>query len=179
LQLLKIALGGNGDGTELRKVLCEELRIEQFEAAADQPRDQMDERHFAGIALFAEHAFAEECRPQRNAIQSPKQLPIPPTFDGMRMSHTVQGHIHVFNLCVDPGLLAAGCGFRAGAYDGVEITIDGDFVPVAFDGSGKPARHVEAVERYNSPFFRGDPKDRSALPALCHGKQAHTVGAEQ
>ena len=56
------------DGAELPQVLGDELRVEQREAAVDQPRAQVDQRHLAGVARGGEHALAEE-----GAVAAPRR----------------------------------------------------------------------------------------------------------
>jgi hypothetical protein len=45
-------------------MLVGELRVEHLIAARPQSRREMDKGHLAGIALGAEHAFAEKRSPQ-------------------------------------------------------------------------------------------------------------------
>ena len=54
------------DGAELLQMLGDELRIEQREAAADQPRAQIDERNLAGV-------------PATENMLSPKKAPLSAT----------------------------------------------------------------------------------------------------
>jgi hypothetical protein len=60
-----------------------ELAIEQPEAALDQAGHEVDQRHLGGVALAAEHAFAEEYRPHRDTVEASHQLVIDPAFDAM------------------------------------------------------------------------------------------------
>jgi len=48
------------DRAEALEMGGRELRVEQHEAAAAQPRHEMDEGHLAGVGHSAEHALAEE-----------------------------------------------------------------------------------------------------------------------
>jgi hypothetical protein len=49
-------------------MICQELRIEQLEAALDEPRRQMHQCHFAGIAFARKHTFAEERSTQPHPV---------------------------------------------------------------------------------------------------------------
>ena len=61
------------DRAEAAQMLGHELAVEQAEAALDQPRHEMDQRHLRGVALAAEHALAEEGRaaPRRHRGRRP------------------------------------------------------------------------------------------------------------
>ena len=67
-------------------MLGHELAVEQAEAALDQPRHQMDQRHLGGVALAAEHALAEERRADRDAVEAADQLAVAPAFDAVGMA---------------------------------------------------------------------------------------------
>jgi hypothetical protein len=67
-------------------MVCGELRVEQGEAAAAQPRHQMDQRYLAGIAGGREHALAEERAPQRYAVEAADQFIAAPDLDRVGMT---------------------------------------------------------------------------------------------
>jgi hypothetical protein len=68
-----------------------ELCIQQLISTFNQAGDEVDEGDFACIALAAEHAFAEESRAKRDAIEAADQFAAPPAFNGMGMAVCVQG----------------------------------------------------------------------------------------
>ncbi len=76
---------GAGDflGSELGQMLGHELGVEQAVAAADQPPDQMHERHLRGVAAAGEHALAEEGSAQRDAVEAADQLAVLPALDAV------------------------------------------------------------------------------------------------
>ena len=55
-----IAAPRNFDRAETAQMLGDILGVEQLEAARDQPRHQMHQRHLRGVAGAVEHALAEE-----------------------------------------------------------------------------------------------------------------------
>ena len=99
-------------------MLGHELAVEQAEAALDQPRHQMDQRHLGGIALAAEHALAEERRADRHAIEAADQL-------ARRRRHStlwawpraMQLAVELDDRLVDPALGMARPRLGAGAHD--------------------------------------------------------------
>ena len=70
------------------QVLGHELAVEQPEAALDQPRHEMDQRHLRGVALAAEHALAEERGTDRHPVQAADQ---PAVDAGIRRCGHVRG----------------------------------------------------------------------------------------
>ena len=55
-----VAAPRNFDRAETAQMLGDVLGVEQFEAARDQPRHQMHQRHLRGVAGAVKHALAEE-----------------------------------------------------------------------------------------------------------------------
>ena len=62
-------------------MLGRELRVEQPESADPQASEQMDERDFRSVAGAMEHALAEECATQANAVKTPDKLVLFVCFD--------------------------------------------------------------------------------------------------
>src|SRR3546814_8336833 len=60
LQSDPVVLARDLAGAEALQVTGDELAVEQQEAAGPQAGDQVDQRHFRGIGLAAEHALAED-----------------------------------------------------------------------------------------------------------------------
>jgi len=56
---------------ELLEVIGDELRVEQVVATGFETRDEVNDRHFRGVALAVEHAFAKERAPERHPIEEP------------------------------------------------------------------------------------------------------------
>ncbi len=85
-----------------------ELAIEQAEAPHLQPRDEMRQRDLRGIAHPAEHALAEEGRPQPHAIE-PADEPIAlPRLDRVRIAASVELGIGALDIGIDPSIGPAG-----------------------------------------------------------------------
>src|SRR5689334_23599378 len=82
----------------------QKLGVEQPIAAEPQPGRQMDQRDLARIGGAAEHAFAEERRPERDAVQSTDQHAALPRFDAVRRAAGEERRIELHDLVVDPGV---------------------------------------------------------------------------
>jgi hypothetical protein len=67
-----------------------ELRVEQFEAAREEARHQVNQCDFAGVARCGEHALAEEGAPQRDAIEPTHQMSVQPSFNAMRLARRME-----------------------------------------------------------------------------------------
>jgi hypothetical protein len=89
----EIKLSRYCNGAELLKVTGQELRVEQGEPARFQPRNEVDERDLARIALARKHAFTEERRPEADTIQPAHKATIAPAFHAMRAAHAVKPRI--------------------------------------------------------------------------------------
>ena len=57
------------DGAKTAQMLGDESRVEQHETARDQPRDQMHQRYFRGVAGVMKHALAEEGAAEADAVK--------------------------------------------------------------------------------------------------------------
>ncbi len=84
----------------------EKLRIEQGEPAADHPRHQMHQRHFAGVALARKHAFAEEGAAQFHAIKPANQFAVAPAFNRMGVACRMKRNVKTQDLVIDPAFSA-------------------------------------------------------------------------
>src|SRR5580693_4497040 len=102
------------------------LGVEQFEAARDQPRYQMNQRHLRGVAGAMKHALAKEGAAEADPVQSADQFVMVPDFNAVGMPELVQPDIEVANPRVDPGVVAAGLRRGAAGYHGLEGGVDGD-----------------------------------------------------
>ena len=57
------------DGAELAQMVGYELRVEHDETAMNEPGTKVDECDLRRVALRREHAFAEKCPAQGNAVE--------------------------------------------------------------------------------------------------------------
>src|SRR3546814_12696236 len=64
----------------------EELAVEQAPAARDQPRDEMRARDLRCVARTADHRFAAEGSPERDAVKAADEAPFVPAFDAVCMA---------------------------------------------------------------------------------------------
>ena len=74
----------------LRQVIGDELRVEQDIAAGDQPRHEIDQADLRGVGRPAEHAFAEERRPQADPVEPADDLAVLPRLDGVAVAEFEQ-----------------------------------------------------------------------------------------
>src|SRR5690606_31586446 len=111
------------DGAELAQVIGYELRIEQREAACNQPGDQMYERDFRSIALDREHALTEEGSAQRQAVQPSDQPVIPPYADGVAVAQLEEFPVERADAGIDPRRPPTRPRSRAAVDNGFEFII--------------------------------------------------------
>ena len=78
-----VAAARNLDRAEAAQMLGDILRVEQFEAARDQPRHQMHQRHLRGVAGAVEHALAEEGAAEADAVEPADEVAILPDLDAV------------------------------------------------------------------------------------------------
>jgi hypothetical protein len=71
------------DRAEAAQMLGDVLGVEQFEAAGDQPRHQMHQRHLRGVAGAVEHALAEEGAAQADAVEAADEIVALPDLDAV------------------------------------------------------------------------------------------------
>src|SRR5258705_9196223 len=114
------------DRAKAAQVLGHILRVEQFEAARDQPRHQVHQRHFRGVAGAMKHALAEEGAAEADTIEAADKVVIVPDLDAMVMPESGQPDVEVSDALVDPGVLAAGRRRGAAGDDRFEGGGDGD-----------------------------------------------------
>src|SRR2546423_13633639 len=91
------------------------LGIEQLIAALAQAIHEVDQSNFAGVAGVMEHAFAEKCTADADAIEAAGKLAVTPDFDTVGELQVVKTAVGGDHLVVNPG--AAGALFHAGAHD--------------------------------------------------------------
>src|SRR5206468_6059498 len=112
--------------TKALQMLGDILRVEQLEAAMDQPRHQMHQRDLGRIARGVEHALAEERPPKAHPVEAADEFVALPGFDAVAMPELVQPAIEVADALVDPGVLASGLRRGAARDRRLERGIDGD-----------------------------------------------------
>src|SRR5262249_6252701 len=115
-----VAAAWDLDGAKTPQMLGNVLRVEQFEAAGDQPRHKMHERHLRGVAHAVEHALSEEGASKPHAVESADQSTVLPDFAAVSVAERMQSAIEVADALVDPGVLAPGLGCGAACNDRVE-----------------------------------------------------------
>ena len=155
------------------------LGVEQLEAARDQPRHQMHQRHFRGVAGAMEHALAEEGAAEADAIEAADEVAVLPDLDAVAVPELVQPDIEIADALVDPGVVAAWLRRRAAGDDGLEGGIDGDAEGIRAHGAGQPRGDAEAVERNHAAHFRLDPEQGRVIGALGHREDAAGIGPQQ
>src|SRR5258708_10919300 len=134
------------------------LRVEQFEAARDQPRHQMHQRHFRSVAGAMEHALAEKGAAEVDAIEPADQLVSLPDFDTVAMPEFVQPDIEIADALVDPGVVAPWLRRRAAGYHGLESPVDGDSEGVGAHRARQSRGDTKTIQRDNTAHFRLDPE---------------------
>src|SRR3954462_6677201 len=98
------------DGAEAAQVPGNELGVEQYKSAGDQPRDQMHQRDFRGVAGIMKHALAEEGAAETDAVEPAGEIIAVPRLDAVTMPDLMQSGIEIADAAVDPGIVAAGGG---------------------------------------------------------------------
>src|SRR6266581_317634 len=69
------------------------LGVEQLEAACDQPRHQMHQTYFRGVAGGVKHALAEKSAAEAHAVEPADQVVVLPDLDAVAMPERVQPDI--------------------------------------------------------------------------------------
>ena len=132
----------------------DELGVEQHEAAGPQPRHQMHQRHLRGVARAVEHALAEECPAEANAIEPAGQHAVLVGFDAVAMPDVIELLVERADARVDPGACPAGLRFGAAIEHSLEVAVDRDAEAVRADGAGEPAG-IWKVSSGMMPRFSG------------------------
>ena len=162
------ARSGDVFGAELAQMFGHKLSIKQGEAASDQPGSEMNERDFARITLARDHAFAEEGRPQNDAIKPADELFAVPAFNRMGMALFVQDIIGIDDRAIDPSRRAC----RAKMDHLIKVAVDPDFKRIAADRALQFFGDMKMIERQNRARFRLDEIDFMAEAILRHRKRA-------
>ncbi|GHD00295.1 hypothetical protein GCM10019060_33780 [Novosphingobium pokkalii] len=163
---------------------CGKLAIEQHGPGPAQRGDQPGERHFRGIALPAEHAFATEHAGKAHAIKAADQRALAlrvhrPGLDRMSMAHGMQRAIAVADALRNPAILRPGARRGARIDHRIERRIAGHHKAPAPQRARQRMRAVEPVERQDRAQARLHPIDFRVVAAIGHGKDPGTIGPEQ
>ena len=169
----------NLDRAEAAQMLGDILRVEQFEAARDQPRHQMHQRHLRGVAGAMKHALAEERAAEADAVQAADQIVILPDLDAVAMPELVQPDIEIADALVDPGVVAAGLRRGTAGDHRLEGGVDGDGEGVGAHRARQARGDAKAVERDHAAHFRLDPEQGRIVGAFGHREDAAGIGAQQ
>src|SRR5229473_943328 len=113
-------------GPEGLQVLGDELGVEQLEAAGPQPRHQMHQRDFRGIAGAVEHALAEEGAAEAHPVKPADQGIFVIDLDGVAMADIVELAIKGADAPIDPGPRTARSRLGAAFDDALEIAVAND-----------------------------------------------------
>lgn len=157
----------------------EELAVEQAPAARDQPRDEMRERDLRCVARTADHRFAEEGAPERDAVKAADEAAFVPAFDAVRMAEAKESRIARLDQRVDPRRRPVGRGLRAQRHHPGEGGVGGDAKAVGDDDLFQAARQAEAIERQDRAQPRFDPMHRRVVGPVGHREQPLRIGTEQ
>ena len=84
------------------------LRVEQAIAAGAQPRDQMHQRDFRGVARAMKHTLAEKRAAERDAVKSADQLVAVIDFDAVAMAVVIQAAVALAEAGMEPGAVGLG-----------------------------------------------------------------------
>src|SRR3990167_2211717 len=160
-------------------MLGHELAVEQPEATLNEACPEVDQCHLRGVALAAEHALAEECRPHGNAVKASHQLIAEAAFDAVTVATAVQFRIEVDDRFIDPAFRMSRPWLGAGAHDLGKSSVGADGKPPGADRAGEPMGQVEAVQRQYRAHPGIEPMEPRIVAALAHGKDADAVGLKE
>src|SRR6266478_2225497 len=128
-------------GPEGLEVLGDELGVEQLESPRPQPRHQMHQRNFRGVAGAMEHALAEEGAAEAHPVKPADQdLPVI-DLDGVAMADVVELAIKRADAPIDPGPRTARSRLGAAVDDGLEIAVANDGERLRPNGAAKSRRN--------------------------------------
>ena len=156
-----------------------ELRIEEPEASLGEPRGEMHKGDFRRIGLAIEHALAEKCSAEMDAIKSARKNAAGPALDRMNLARFEELAVEGFDPPVDPGFLAPFGGGGAALDDGIKVRIDAHLETLGAHGLGQTLRDDEAIKRENAALLRVDPEEIAVFCALGHREKADGIGAQQ
>ena len=150
-----------------------------MEAAGDQSRHQMHQRHFRGVAHDMKHAFAEEGAAEADAVEAADQIVVLPDLDAVAMTELMQPAIEFADALVDPGVVAAGLRRGAACDHRLEGGVDGDGKRIGAHGARQPRGDAKTLQRDHAAHFRFDPEQGGIVGAFGHREDAAGIGAQQ
>ena len=156
-----------------------ELGVEQAKSAGVEPRDQMNQRHLAGIALAREHRLAEKGPTEPDAIEPADQTPMSPGFDRVAAAEPVELRVQRADAAIDPGVRPPERLGGAAVDDLAEFRVDPDLVGGAADRLAQAATDMELIEGKHPAHLRLHPIEGAVLGALGHREDAGGIGAQQ
>src|SRR6185437_2697629 len=163
------------DRAKRLQMLGDVLRIEQFEAAGDQPGHEVHQCHLRGVADAVKHALAEKGAAEIDAVESTGEIAVLPDLDAMAMAEPMESLVEVADALVDPGVLAAGRRRSAAGHHRLEGLVDRDREGVGAHGAREPRGDAKAVQRDNAAHFRLDPEQGRIVGAFGHWEYAAGV----
>jgi hypothetical protein len=122
-------------GAECPQMIRDELRIQEAVVPGPQTRDQMHEGDFGSVAFAVEHALAEKCASETDAVEAAHQHVVLVHLDSVTIAALIELAIQIVNARVDPGPRTPRCRVRAAANDGVKVAIDDNGEAVGADGA--------------------------------------------
>ena len=156
-----------------------ELRVEQREAAGDQPRHQMHQRDLRRIGDAVEHAFAEERAAERETVESADQRFAVINLDAVAGAAFGERDIERADALIDPGALAASRRAGAAIDHRREVAVGDNTQGGAAHRAREPRGNMKIVERDDAALFRLDPIERRVVRALRHRENAAGIGFQQ
>ena len=93
-------------GAEARQVARGQLAVDDRDAVAQAHRDQVRERDLRGVALAAEHRFAEEHAAQAHPVEAADERAVAPGLDAVGVTQAMQLEVGGAHLGGDPGARA-------------------------------------------------------------------------
>lgn len=157
----------------------DELAVEQFPAAGDQPRNEVRERDLRCVAGAADHRFAEKGAAESHAIKSACEFAIEPAFDAVRVAELEQPVVARADNRIDPRRRPV-VGGRGAERDHIgEGGVGRHAEAVRYDHFFQTVRQVEAIEWQDRAQPRFDPMDRRVVRPVGHRENALRIGAQK
>lgn len=165
-----------------------ELAVQQAGSAAPHRGHQPSQRHFGGIRLTAEHAFAAEHPVETDAVEPADQPPAapgiqPPAFDRMGMPQPVQVLVARLDAMADPATAilprARRARRRAGFHDVAEGLIAGHREAPAPQRAGQRVRQAKAIQRQDRAQPGLDPEDFRIVTPIRHREDPAAIGQHE
>ena len=157
----------------------DELAVEQFPAARDQPRHEVRQRDLRCIARPADHRFAKERPPERDAVEPADQVVAQPAFDTVRMADLEQPVVTRLDHRVDPCRRPVARRLGAQRDHVGKGGVGGDTKAVGGERLFQTAREAKPVEWQDRAQPRFDPMDRRVIRPVGHRENTLRIGAEQ